>query len=634
MENLTNAKQGEVITFYSYKGGVGRSMALANIACLLAKQNLKVLIIDWDLEAPGLDHFFKYVNNERQGLIELMININSKIKKETNPNEEFAISYLHENLNKFITKNLTVNFDNDDAIYKIDLIKSGKQDSKYSKKINDFNWLSFYNSFPSFFRVFANYLESIYDYILIDSRTGLSDTSGICTMIMPQKLVLIFVPNHQNIEGVKNVAVQALNYRLNSFDERSLSLYPLPSRIDSNNVIKRPEWLEKYTTEFQNLFNDKLYLDDCSLKNYFEKASIRYIHDYAFGEELPVLKESLSDNKNISNDYFNFLEIITGKEQIWDILNDQEQELQTSLAQKYFLEALNYKTESDYYKAIELYNKSLEIKPNPSVYNNLGIIYSLMAQETDDDNERKELYIKSIDVFKKAIKIESDNIQILKNFSLSLLYLARIKEDVDYYVENIALFKEIIKSHPKESSVHNILATSLFELGLLKQDMRLLIESLEYYRKTTKNKPDYAGAYFNWGKSLYALYNLTNNKNYLKQYNLKTKKALEIDNTLANGFYIWGESLLNIAVTTKDKKMLSHSKEILISAKKYNNKTYALACCYALLGDRLNSLENLTNSLANKEIDITKIYNDHEIWNDYLEDPKFRNTIDLFNFKN
>src|SRR5215216_7662167 len=47
-----------IITFYSYKGGVGRTMALANIAVLLARQGLRVLAVDWDLEAPGLDRYF------------------------------------------------------------------------------------------------------------------------------------------------------------------------------------------------------------------------------------------------------------------------------------------------------------------------------------------------------------------------------------------------------------------------------------------------------------------------------------------------------------------------------------------------------------------------------------------------
>ena len=53
---------GKIITFYSYKGGTGRSMALANAACWLVKKYLarsqRVLMMDWDIEAPGLHHFF------------------------------------------------------------------------------------------------------------------------------------------------------------------------------------------------------------------------------------------------------------------------------------------------------------------------------------------------------------------------------------------------------------------------------------------------------------------------------------------------------------------------------------------------------------------------------------------------
>lgn len=49
---------GEIVTFYSYKGGAGRSMCLANVAVLLARWGYKVLAIDLDLEAPGLENFF------------------------------------------------------------------------------------------------------------------------------------------------------------------------------------------------------------------------------------------------------------------------------------------------------------------------------------------------------------------------------------------------------------------------------------------------------------------------------------------------------------------------------------------------------------------------------------------------
>src|SRR3989440_12218630 len=53
-----NKTPGKIITFYSYKGGTGRSMALANVAWILASNGKRVLAIDWDLEAPGLHRYF------------------------------------------------------------------------------------------------------------------------------------------------------------------------------------------------------------------------------------------------------------------------------------------------------------------------------------------------------------------------------------------------------------------------------------------------------------------------------------------------------------------------------------------------------------------------------------------------
>ena len=42
-----------IVTFYSYKGGVGRSILAANVAALLARSG-KTLLWDLDIEAPGL----------------------------------------------------------------------------------------------------------------------------------------------------------------------------------------------------------------------------------------------------------------------------------------------------------------------------------------------------------------------------------------------------------------------------------------------------------------------------------------------------------------------------------------------------------------------------------------------------
>ena len=54
-ENIVN---GKIVTFYSYKGGTGRTMALANVGWILASAGLKVLVVDWDLDSPGLHRYF------------------------------------------------------------------------------------------------------------------------------------------------------------------------------------------------------------------------------------------------------------------------------------------------------------------------------------------------------------------------------------------------------------------------------------------------------------------------------------------------------------------------------------------------------------------------------------------------
>ena len=79
-----NSALGRIVTFYSYKGGTGRSMALANFAWIMAASGKRVLAIDWDLEAPGLHRYFRpfMVDPdllETDGLIDAFWNLTSAV---------------------------------------------------------------------------------------------------------------------------------------------------------------------------------------------------------------------------------------------------------------------------------------------------------------------------------------------------------------------------------------------------------------------------------------------------------------------------------------------------------------------------------------------------------------------------
>ena len=55
----------KIVSFYSYKGGVGRTMALVNVAHVLARDGYRILMVDFDLEAPGMTHFFAKLVRDR-----------------------------------------------------------------------------------------------------------------------------------------------------------------------------------------------------------------------------------------------------------------------------------------------------------------------------------------------------------------------------------------------------------------------------------------------------------------------------------------------------------------------------------------------------------------------------------------
>ena len=310
--------KGETITFYSYKGGVGRSMALINTACLLALKGKKILIIDWDLEAPGLHSFFNGQIKDRDlGLVDFVVQMQKDIKKKNLNFEEEIQPHIASIISKFIKKDLKLGKDKKVVL---DIIKAGKFDDSYSDRMSSIDWMQIYKDTPALFRSMAYHLESRYEYILIDSRTGLADTAGISTMLMPSKLVLVYVLNKQNLNGVLKVAQQSFEYRINSFDERDLKIYPLPSRIEkSTNHADQKTWRDFHQTRFERLFKEIYHLDVCHLDNYIDKCQIPYVISYAYGENIPVLSERITDTNTISFDYNNFLEILISDSKPWEV---------------------------------------------------------------------------------------------------------------------------------------------------------------------------------------------------------------------------------------------------------------------------------------------------------------------------
>ena len=193
---------GRIITFYSYKGGTGRSMAVANVAWILASNGCRVLVIDWDLEAPGLHRYFRpfLIDPELSsppGLIDFFVHFAEAARIEARSTSQSRTDvpwYEHRADLLRYSVGLDYEFPKGGLL---DYVGAGQQGPSYSVRVNSFQWGEFYEKLGGgvFLGCVKSRLREQYDYVLIDSRTGLSDTSGICTVQMPDELVVCFTLN-------------------------------------------------------------------------------------------------------------------------------------------------------------------------------------------------------------------------------------------------------------------------------------------------------------------------------------------------------------------------------------------------------------------------------------------------------
>src|SRR5262249_9612419 len=75
---------------------------------------------------------------------------------------------------------------------KIDFVPAGRQGESYATRVAAFDWQNFYVRLGggAFIEAMRAQVRREYDYVLVDSRTGVSDTGGICTVQMPDALAV------------------------------------------------------------------------------------------------------------------------------------------------------------------------------------------------------------------------------------------------------------------------------------------------------------------------------------------------------------------------------------------------------------------------------------------------------------
>jgi WD40 repeat protein len=289
---------GIVATFYSYKGGVGRSFVLANVATALARWGFRVLCVDWDLEAPGLYYYFQDAcPAPDRGLVEL---IDIFVEHGQGDWEDVVVPVSLSGMEG-----------------ELDLIAAGSFSKNYAPLFQKINWVQLYDEHN-----LGDYLESLrtewklkYDFIFIDSRTGLTDSGGICTVQLPDILVFLCVPNMQSLLGVVGVVRGLMESRKSiNYDRGRLLTVPIVSRFDSRQEYELSQhWMEIFTRELAPFYEGWGIIKGSNLppeaqvRRLLERTTIPYFSVWSFGEKLPIQLEAASNSTDLVSFYLKTL---------------------------------------------------------------------------------------------------------------------------------------------------------------------------------------------------------------------------------------------------------------------------------------------------------------------------------------
>jgi cellulose biosynthesis protein BcsQ len=274
-----------ILTFYSYKGGTGRSMALANVAALLASAGKRVLVVDFDLEAPGLSRYFDHLHpdlDDMPGMIELLLEA------------------MDGNAEQVEWRNYVSRLKGGSLA--LSIITSGRQDGGYASRVLGFGWKEFFE-----FREGGSFIERLrrdwneeFDFVLIDSRTGITDTGGVCTISLPDVIVAVFTANKQSVDGVIDVLRRAQAGRQSlAYDRSPAVILPLPSRIDTRTELEMAlHWLDIFADRFAEFYHAWLPAD-ITPRQIIEHTKLPHVSYFSFGEQLPVMTHGTSDPESL-----------------------------------------------------------------------------------------------------------------------------------------------------------------------------------------------------------------------------------------------------------------------------------------------------------------------------------------------
>jgi cellulose biosynthesis protein BcsQ len=216
-----------VATFYSIRGGVGRSTALAYTAYILANRGHSVLCIDMDLEAPGLAALCGKEDEvqEGQGVVSLLL-------------------ALDQGENPDIVKHV-IRLSESDELY---CLPAGIPNADYARRLRLLDPEAWYREEHNPLHVLLKGIAELPfkpHVVLIDARTGITPMSAPLLFDLSDLAIVTFFPHPQAQVGTRAL-VHAITRALSRREFRGQRLTPEPRFLVSPIPASKTPGLQRY----------------------------------------------------------------------------------------------------------------------------------------------------------------------------------------------------------------------------------------------------------------------------------------------------------------------------------------------------------------------------------------------------
>jgi cellulose biosynthesis protein BcsQ len=225
------------VVFYSYKGGVGRTTALVHTAFHLARSGERVVVVDLDVEAPGLHKLLPRQDDQKTevGIIDFLWerqvlpfdseesgNLTTCLVATGNTQKK-AISYVVED---------------ESTRAEVHVIPAGVIGNEYVQRLftlsSEMALLRADDAWGMFEKELVEQIDP--DILLIDARTGLGDWGGLSLLRLADEAFLVMFPSEQNAEGIRFVRETVSNL---SDVNINLILSPVPEGPIGREIVAK-----------------------------------------------------------------------------------------------------------------------------------------------------------------------------------------------------------------------------------------------------------------------------------------------------------------------------------------------------------------------------------------------------------